>query len=83
MMTKERLEELKKICEDESLSMGDLVEIEHFFEKIPDSELRDVRENAMASDQLEEIEIFLEKHHAPKRQRTAEDVGRRACPIVG
>lgn len=83
LMTKERLEELKGICQNESLGMGDLTDIDYYFDEIPDSELRDVRENAMASDKLEELEIFLEKHHASKRQRAAKNVQRAAHSIVG
>lgn len=60
-MTRERLKELRKISEAENLSMNDIVEIEAAFDEIPDSELRDVRENATASDMLEELEIFLNK----------------------
>jgi hypothetical protein len=58
-MTKQRLKYLRQANEAENLSLGELIEIQAAFEQIPDDKLRDLRENAMASDMLEEIESNL------------------------
>jgi len=50
---------LRAAADDESLSYGELAEIEAAFDTIPDSKLRDLRENAMADDMLDEIEAHL------------------------
>lgn len=47
---------LRGELEAEEISYGELCEIEDAFKKIPDSELRDDRESAMAADMLEELE---------------------------
>ncbi len=54
------LERVKKLRESsDSLSYMELVEIQSAFDLIPDECLRDIRENAVASDMLEEIECQL------------------------
>jgi hypothetical protein len=58
-MTKERLQYLRQELEAERIDLVELAEIDEEFSKIPDSELRDLRENAMASDMLDEIEARL------------------------
>lgn len=55
-MTPERITELRAALAAENISYGELGEIEDAFATIPDENLRDVRENAMASDMLDEIE---------------------------
>ena len=55
-MTKERFDYLRDESNEERLSMGELIEIESEFDKIPDNELPDLRENAVASDMLDTIE---------------------------
>jgi hypothetical protein len=51
-----RIKELQIESEHERLSMGELVEIQDAFELIPDEQLSDERENATASDMLDELE---------------------------
>lgn len=51
-----RIMYLRDVNDDESLSYGEIAEIEEAFALIPDSELRDLRENALASDMLDELE---------------------------
>lgn len=52
------LQELRESVENENLSYGELLEIQSLFDTVPDSSLREDRENAMASDMLDEIEAF-------------------------
>lgn len=54
-----RVKQLRACLDDEYISTEELLEIEEEFNKIPDSELRDERENAMACDMLDEIESRL------------------------
>lgn len=56
IMTIERINQLRTELELERISLDELTEIEAAFAEIPDSELRDLRENAMARDMLEELE---------------------------
>lgn len=56
MMTRTRIAELRAELEAERISYGELAEIESAFEEIPDAELPEPRENAMASDMLDELE---------------------------
>lgn len=55
-MTKTRIKELRKELEAERISLNGILEIEAAFDEIPDSELPEPRENAMASDMLDELE---------------------------
>lgn len=55
-MTPERINELRTELEAERISYGELHEIESAFAEIPDSELPEDRENAMAGDMLDELE---------------------------
>lgn len=55
-MDKTTIKKLRKKLDNESLSYDDIVDIESAFAEIPDEQLRDLRENAMASDMLDEIE---------------------------
>jgi hypothetical protein len=58
-MTKARIKELRAELEAERIDLVELAEIEAAFAEIPDSELHDLRENAMASDMLDELEEQL------------------------
>ncbi|HUG50145.1 MAG TPA: hypothetical protein VLZ78_04025 [Terrimesophilobacter sp.] len=53
-----RIKFLRGELEAEQISMGELAEIESAFEDVPDSFLSDVRENATASDMLDELEAW-------------------------
>lgn len=55
-MTDERLQYLKEESKQERLSYGELIEIEEAFAKLDPKTLRDLPENAMADDMLDEIE---------------------------
>jgi hypothetical protein len=55
-MTTARLEYLRQEAEAERLDLVEIAEIEEAFSKIPDNQLRDLRENATATDMLDEIE---------------------------
>ena len=57
-MTKQRIKELRAELEAERINSGELAEIEGAFSEIPDSELPEPRENAMAGDMLDELERF-------------------------
>ena len=50
---------LREAANDESLSYGEIMEIEAAFDLLPDDKLRDRRENAMADDMLDEIASHL------------------------
>jgi len=56
MMTRQRIAELRAELEAERIDLMELAEIEAAFAEIPDSELADLRENAPASDMLDELE---------------------------
>lgn len=58
-MTQARIDELRKELEAERISSMELLEIQVAFDLIPDEKLREARENAMASDMLDEIEANL------------------------
>lgn len=60
-MTPERLKELQVECENERLSTLEIIEIEEAFNEIPDEFLSDLRENAVASDMLHEIERWMNR----------------------
>lgn len=51
-----RIKYLRRELEEECIDLVELAEIEEEFNKIPDEELRDLRENALASDMLDELE---------------------------
>lgn len=55
-MDREALDYLRGELEAERISMGELALIESVFDTIPDEVLRDRRENATATDMLDEIE---------------------------
>ena len=54
-----RIKLLRKCLDNEDISTAELSEIEEAFNEIPDDELRDERENALACDMLDEIEARL------------------------
>jgi hypothetical protein len=58
-MTIERIHELRTELENETISHGELAEIEAAFNQLPDDVLRDERENALAADMLDELEDNL------------------------
>jgi len=51
-----RIKSLRETLEAEDISYGELAEINDAFLLIPEEELPEPRENAMASDQLDELE---------------------------
>lgn len=51
-----RIKQLRAELDAECIDLLELSEIEEAFNKIPDAELRDLRENATASDMLDELE---------------------------
>jgi hypothetical protein len=53
-----RIKQLRRSLKKEVISLGELIEIEEEFKKIPDSALREPRENAMAENMLDEIEEY-------------------------
>lgn len=59
MMTPERIAELRAALDAESISYGELMEIDEAFEQIDPSTLPEPAENAMAEDRLDEIEMRL------------------------
>ena len=65
-LTRERLAELRALVEDESMSWGDVADLQGAFEEIPEDELPEPAENAMHSDMLDELEARL-----PTTDRTA------------
>ena len=58
-MNLERINQLRKELENESISYSELIEIEEAFRQIPDKDLPEPRENAMAVDMLNELEQRL------------------------
>ena len=58
-MNLNRVHELRAELEAERIDLSELSEIEMAFAEVPDHALRDLRENAMAGDQLDEIEDWL------------------------
>ena len=56
-MTPQRIKELRTELEAERISYDEVAEIEDAFAEIPDSELPEPRENAMAGDMLDELEV--------------------------
>lgn len=57
-MNKKRIQELRATLDAEQIDLVELGEIEAEFAKIPASKLRDRRENATASDMLDELETW-------------------------
>lgn len=51
-----RIKYLRDALDHENIDLEELSEIETAFAEIPDEELRDLRENATASDMLDELE---------------------------
>ncbi len=52
-----RIKSLRATLEAEDISYGELAELNDAFLLIPEEELPEPRENAMASDQLDELEL--------------------------
>lgn len=59
-MKPSRIKELRAELEAERIDLSELSEIETAFAALPDDFLRDERENAMAADQLDELERWNE-----------------------
>lgn len=57
-MNAKRIQELRAELDAERISYDELHEIEVAFDGVPDAQLRDLRENAFASDMLDEIEAY-------------------------
>lgn len=55
-MDRARLEYLRRELENETITYGELAEIEQAFAELPVESLSDRPENAMASDMLDELE---------------------------
>lgn len=55
-MKKTLIQELREKIKNETISQNELLEIEMAFERIPDEQLRDERENATPDDMLDELE---------------------------
>lgn len=55
-MDKTTIKKLRKKLDNANISYGEIADIKSAFAEIPDEKLRDLRENAMASDMLDEIE---------------------------
>lgn len=53
---RDRLEYLRAELDAERIDLSELSEIEQAFSELPDESLRDLRENATASDMLDELE---------------------------
>lgn len=51
-----RINQLRGALDEEAIDLMELSEIEEAFREIPDEDLRDLRENAMAADMLDELE---------------------------
>ena len=51
-----RIHQLREQLEEEAIDTAGLIEIEEAFAQIPDEELSEARENAMAIDMLDELE---------------------------
>jgi hypothetical protein len=51
-----RIKQLREELDDECIGLSELSEIEEAFKQVPDNELSDLRENAMASDMLDVLE---------------------------
>ena len=58
-LTRERLAELRALVEDESLSWGDVADLQGAFEMLDPATLRDAPENATAIDMVEELEARM------------------------
>lgn len=63
-----RIKQLRKELNAERIDLVELAEIEHAFERIPQRDLDDLKENAMASDMLD----ALEARAKPKKKAKAE-----------
>ena len=57
LLSLHRIKDLREVLESESISYGELAEINDAFLEIPEEELPEPRENAMAADQLDELEL--------------------------
>lgn len=55
-MNKTTIKKLRKKLDNESISYDEIDDIESAFAEIPNKKLRDLRENATASDMLDELE---------------------------
>lgn len=59
LLSVNRIKYLREELEAEEISTEELLEIEEAFKLIPDEKLRDLRENAMATDMLDELEELV------------------------
>lgn len=85
-MKTSRIKELRKELEAERIDLSELSEIETAFAELPDEFLRDERENAMAADQLNELERWNENtiHRAIDRFTYAtDDIGGSHGMLIG
>lgn len=85
-MKPSRIKELRAELEAERIDLSELSEIETAFSELPDEFLRDERENAMAGDQLDELERWNENaiHRATdKFTRLTHNIGGSHGMLVG
>jgi hypothetical protein len=59
VMTRQRIAELRALVKDESMSWGDVADLQGEFEKIDPATLPEPAENAGFGDMLDEIEARL------------------------
>src|ERR1700751_2697886 len=59
LLSVNRIKYLREELEAECIDLEELSEIETAFAKIPDENLRDLRENALAGDMLDELEELV------------------------
>lgn len=62
-MTLQRIKYLRQELENETIDLLELSEIEEAFRQIPDEELPEARENAMANDMLNELESNIRRKY--------------------
>ena len=59
LLSVNRIKTLREALEEENISTGELLEIQVAFDQIPDKDLPEPRENALAGDMLNELENYV------------------------
>lgn len=59
VMSVHRIKSLREVLEAEEISYGEGSEIDEAFSQVPDDQLRDLRENALYGDMLDELEELV------------------------
>lgn len=70
-----RIKQLRASLEAENIDLSELSEIEEAFKQFPDENLRDLRENAMAVDMLDELETLVSPLERELYEFIAENFG--------